>query len=495
MAGKMASRKKKEKAFNVLAFFIVLILAALVLLPIWWIFRSSLMSTAALNEYPPSFIPHEWLWSNYSKALETFEYWTYFKNTFTIIIPAVTFGTITAIFCGYAFARLRFRGKKLIFNICVGTILLPGMVTLIPLYIFWTKGMGLGDTYWPLILPFLTGGGFFNIFLIRQFLMTIPKELDEAASIDGAGRMRILWTILVPSIKPAVVVVGRIYSRMADRVRILGNGILYGGNWHAWDENGAEQLIVPVLGENIEIRGITLLDGGSWHIVPVACKNVLIEDVNVLGKVITGDGVDIVGCENVVLRNCFIRANDDCISIKAVEFQDPSGCTDVRHILVEDCLFWNAEFGNTLEIGYETRCDEITDVVFRNCDVVHCQYEGNQSGGVLTIHNADRAHVHDIVYENIRIEDAQEKFIDIKTLDSKYSRDRERGMVNDIFFKNIEITEGAFPVSIIRGFEMKNEVCRPHGFYFDNVVIHGEKVMSPGELHMVVELSDELKFQ
>ena len=159
MAGKMASRKKKEKAFNVLAFFIVLILAALVLLPIWWIFRSSLMSTAALNEYPPSFIPHEWLWSNYSKALETFEYWTYFKNTFTIIIPAVTFGTITAIFCGYAFARLRFRGKKLIFNICVGTILLPGMVTLIPLYIFWTKGMGLGDTYWPLILPFLTGGG------------------------------------------------------------------------------------------------------------------------------------------------------------------------------------------------------------------------------------------------------------------------------------------------------------------------------------------------
>ena len=107
MAGKMASRKKKEKAFNVLAFFIVVILAALVLLPIWWIFRSSLMSTATLNEYPPSFIPHEWLWSNYSKALETFEYWTYFKNTFTIIIPAVTFGTITAIFCGYAFARLR----------------------------------------------------------------------------------------------------------------------------------------------------------------------------------------------------------------------------------------------------------------------------------------------------------------------------------------------------------------------------------------------------
>ena len=185
------SKKRKQLVLDLVATLIVLLLALLVVLPIWWIFRSSLMSTAKLNEYPPSFIPHEWLWANYSKALETFEYWRYFRNTFSIIIPAVTFGTVTAIFCGYAFARLRFRGKKLIFNICVGTILLPS----------------LGDTYWPLILPYLTGGGFFNIFLIRQFLMTIPKELDEAASIDGAGRMRILWTILVPSIKPAVVVV------------------------------------------------------------------------------------------------------------------------------------------------------------------------------------------------------------------------------------------------------------------------------------------------
>lgn len=200
-------KNRKEELMNTMATIIILILSAFVLLPIWWIFRSSLMSTATINQYPPSFIPHEWLWDNYATALETFEYWKYFKNTFSIIIPAVTFGTITAIFCGYAFARLHFRGKKIFFNICVGTILLPGMVTLIPLYVMWTKGLGLGDTYWPLILPFLTGGGFFNIFLIRQFFMTLPTELDEAASIDGAGRMRILWTILVPSIKPAIVVV------------------------------------------------------------------------------------------------------------------------------------------------------------------------------------------------------------------------------------------------------------------------------------------------
>lgn len=208
MKGKsLQSRKKKEKRINLIVLIGVALVALAVLLPIWWIFRSSLMSNSTLYAYPPTFLPHEWLWENYQTALKSFLYWKYFKNTFTIIIPSVIAGTLTAILCGYAFARLKFRGKKLIFNLCVGTILLPGMVTLIPLYIFWTKGMNLGGTYWPLILPYFTGGGFFNIFLIRQFMMTVPKELDEAAAIDGASRMRTLWTILVPAIKPAIVVV------------------------------------------------------------------------------------------------------------------------------------------------------------------------------------------------------------------------------------------------------------------------------------------------
>lgn len=335
------------------------------------------------------------------------------------------------------------------------------------------------------------------LYILLGEYIPCPEKADyvfESGKAYNIGALE-LTSNQVVYIEEGAVVSGYFKSRMADNIKICGNGIVYGGNWHKWDENSGEQLIVPVLGENIEIRGITLLDGGSWHIVPVACKNVLIEDVNVLGKVITGDGIDIVGCENVTIRNCFIRANDDCISVKAVEFQDPSGCTDVKNILVENCLFWNAEFGNTLEIGYETRCDEISDIIFKNCDIVHCQYEGNQSGGVLTIHNADRAEVHDIYYENIRIEDAQEKFIDIKTLDSKYSKDRERGMIHDIYFKNIEIVDGVFPVSIIRGYEMKNEICRPHGFYFENIVVHDKKIETVNDMRMVVELSNDIEFR
>lgn len=204
---KFSSKKRSERIANMTALIIIIFLAAIVLLPLYWIFRSSVISNSELYAYPPSFFPKEWLWSNYSRTLETFTYWTYLKNTFTIIIPAVAAGTITGIFSAYPFARLHFKGKKSIFTLCVGTILLPGMVTLIPLYIFWTRGCGLNNTYWPLILPFFTGGGFFNIFLLKQFMDTVPKDLDEAAEIDGASHMKILWSIIVPSIKPAIVVV------------------------------------------------------------------------------------------------------------------------------------------------------------------------------------------------------------------------------------------------------------------------------------------------
>ena len=253
-------------------------------------------------------------------------------------------------------------------------------------------------------------------------------------------------------------------------------------------------MIRMVFCDDVKIQGITTVDGGSWHLVPGACRNVEIEDVNIMSRVCTGDGIDIVGCEDVTMRNSFIRASDDCVCIKAASYPDPAANRNVKNILVEHCVLWNAEPGNAVEIGYEVRCDEISNITFRDLDIVHCEYEGNQSGGVLTIHNADRAHIHDIVYEDIRVEDAQEKFVDIKVLDSKYSLDRKRGSVENIYFRNVEILNGNFPVSIIRGFEMHTEMSRPRNIYFDNVVVLGKKVESPSDLHMVVELSDDILF-
>lgn len=283
--GSMESRKKKERTVSVVVFILVAFLAALVLLPLWWIFRSSLMSNATLYAYPPTFIPHEWMWSNYTDALKSFRYWLYFKNTFTIIVPSVTAGTITAIFCGYAFARLRFPGKDLIFKICVGTILLPGMVTLIPLYIFWTKGMHLGGTYWPLILPYFTGGGFFNIFLIRQFMVTIPKEIDEAAAIDGAGRMRTLWTLIVPSIKPAIVVVAM----------MLFIGI--------WNDLLQQTIYINSMDKTTFALGLTIFTGSfgtKWNLAMAAVCMTLIPGIIIyaLGQKSFVEGIVLTGMKN-----------------------------------------------------------------------------------------------------------------------------------------------------------------------------------------------------
>lgn len=203
----LKSKKRVEKATDIISFALVVFFSFLCLFPIYWIFRSSLMTNNQLFAAKVPFFPPEWLFSNYPKTLENFPFWLYLKNTMTFIVPSVLAGTITAIMGGYALARLRFRGKKFIFLLIIGSMFLPTMVTLIPIYIMWTSVFKLSGTYWPLILPYFCGGGAFNIYLIRQFIQTIPRELDEAATIDGADYFRILVSIIFPAIKAAAIVV------------------------------------------------------------------------------------------------------------------------------------------------------------------------------------------------------------------------------------------------------------------------------------------------
>jgi len=210
--GGLHSKKRNKIICDVLSFVSVILIAIVVMLPLWWIFRSSLIGSLDIFKWPPAFFPMgtlnplEWQWENYSIRPTSFDFWLYLKNSLTITVPCVVFGTTTAISCGYAFARLRFRGKNFLFALCVGSMLMPAAVTLIPLYMGWTA-LGFVNSYWPLILPYLCGGGAFNIFLLRQFIRSVPRELDEAAKIDGAGYLRTLVSIIVPSIKPAIIVV------------------------------------------------------------------------------------------------------------------------------------------------------------------------------------------------------------------------------------------------------------------------------------------------
>lgn len=194
---------------NHIAFIIVLFLSIIVVFPIYWMLRSSLMSNAEVGKYPPNLIPSNWLFSNYTKTVtnSTFTFGIYLINTLSIALPSVAGVVITASMAAYAFARMEFKGKNILFALCIGSMLMPPAVTIIPIFIIWSR-LGFYNTYLPLIVPQFLGGGAFNIFLIRQFMLGIPRDLDEAAMIDGASRPLILVKILLPVLKPVLITVG-----------------------------------------------------------------------------------------------------------------------------------------------------------------------------------------------------------------------------------------------------------------------------------------------
>jgi multiple sugar transport system permease protein/sn-glycerol 3-phosphate transport system permease protein len=182
--------------------FVLILLAIVVLYPLWEILRVSLMDPLAArmpgaSVWPPTVRAYGEAWGGVSFP-------HYFLNS-VVVTLAVTLGsTATAILAAYAFARAAFPGRDLLFLAVVGTLMIPNHVTLIPNYLTFAA-WGMLDTYVCLILPFLASG--FSVFFLRQHMMTIPRSLDEAARMDGAGTLMILRTVIVPLSWPAIAVV------------------------------------------------------------------------------------------------------------------------------------------------------------------------------------------------------------------------------------------------------------------------------------------------
>jgi multiple sugar transport system permease protein/sn-glycerol 3-phosphate transport system permease protein len=155
--------------------------------------------------YPPRWIPDSPHWSNYREVLDVVPFWRFAANT-AIIVGSVMFGTLlSSSFAAYGFARLRAPGRDVIFILILATMMLPATVTLVPTYIAFNK-IGWIDSFRPLIIPAFFGNPFY-IFLLRQFYMSLPKELEESARLDGASNYRIWWSIMVPLSKPALATV------------------------------------------------------------------------------------------------------------------------------------------------------------------------------------------------------------------------------------------------------------------------------------------------
>lgn len=180
--------------------------ALVMLVPLLWLLSSSFKDTARIFLFPPQWIPNPWRLDNYSRVFERIPFVRFYWNTIWVTGLAIAGQILSASLVAFGFARLRFPGRDLLFLVLLSTIMIPYHVTLIPTFVLF-RLLGWLDTYAPLILPYWLGGGAFYVFLLRQFYMRLPLELDDAARIDGASTLGIYWRVILPQAKPALGVV------------------------------------------------------------------------------------------------------------------------------------------------------------------------------------------------------------------------------------------------------------------------------------------------
>lgn len=196
-----------RKTWQTVIWFIGLIaLTAIVLYPLIWLFLSTFKPNSEFGQNP-GLIPNAPTFDNYAKVMEGIAgvpMWRFFLNSLILSVAAVVGTVLSSALAAYAFARVQFKGLGIFFAAMIGTLLLPFHVVIIPQYIIFNK-LGWVDTFIPLILPkFLATSAFF-VFLLVQFIRQMPRDMDEAARIDGAGHVRIFWSIILPLIKPALI--------------------------------------------------------------------------------------------------------------------------------------------------------------------------------------------------------------------------------------------------------------------------------------------------
>jgi len=204
-SAKKSNPKIKKLIRKLLCHVVLIALAIIFLIPFLWMLSCSLKTLPHIFKYPPKWIPSPVRWDNYRfVAIETFSFFRYFLNSVLISVARTLGIIIISSMAAYAFARLRFQGRDLLFLLLLGTLMIPIQVIIIPTFII-MKYLNWIDTYYALIVCGYPGlFSTFGIFLLRQFFLTLPKEIDEAAVIDGCGYFRRYWQIILPLSKPAL---------------------------------------------------------------------------------------------------------------------------------------------------------------------------------------------------------------------------------------------------------------------------------------------------
>jgi len=260
----------------------VVLSGGLVLLvgPFLWMLLGSFRPDRELKQVPPSWLPQHPTLSNYSDLLNTGNFPQYFLNSAVVAI-AVTLGNL--LFCsmlGYAFAKLSFPGKRPLFAVVLATLMVPGVVTFVPLFVL-VSNLGMSNSFAGLIFPFLAGP--FGVFLMRQFMMGLPDELIDAARVDGAGEWRIFTRVIMPLCKPALATLG-ILTFLASWNNFL---------WPLVVAQSDDRYTLPVglaiyaIGENKANYGL-LMAGSVVIVAPILLVFVALQRFFVQGIAMTG---------------------------------------------------------------------------------------------------------------------------------------------------------------------------------------------------------------
>jgi multiple sugar transport system permease protein len=194
-----------QKVSMILTYAVLIIIAIIILLPFAWLLSGSLKTIGQYYASPIQWIPNPFKWSNYVEAFTVYGFARYVANSIFLAVWEMVASTVVSSLVAFGFARFRFPGRMVLFLIMLSTLMLPAQVLTIPLYITF-KNLGWIDTFLPLMVPQLFGSAY-NIFLFRQFFMGLPRELDDAARIDGCGYLRIWWYIILPQSRPVFIVV------------------------------------------------------------------------------------------------------------------------------------------------------------------------------------------------------------------------------------------------------------------------------------------------
>ena len=199
------SQRLRQRLGKVAGYLAAIVIATLFLLPLFWMISSSLKPDYQVLEFPPRWLPDPIRWANYPEALTYVPFGRYALNTLFVTGMTIIGHVVSCTLVAYAFARLRAPGKNVLFVVLLATMMLPYPVTMIPIYVGF-KTLGWVNSFKPLIVPAFFGSAFY-IFLLRQFFLTLPPEMEDAARVDGASTLQIIWHIILPISRPAMATV------------------------------------------------------------------------------------------------------------------------------------------------------------------------------------------------------------------------------------------------------------------------------------------------